>query len=138
MGRSKHLCMVYLVLVLNQPMKRGTMMLGTVYWIRLEDPYSCRLNVGLRSLGNYFFSPFSCYFFRTLSNTKYIQYLKINLFVSSKRLFILRIEIRRLLVTYTLMVLYVQEVVTLQKKYLIYWNQKMRFTQFIHYYNTLG
>ena len=35
-------------------------------------------------------------------------------------------------------VLYVQEVVTLQKKYLIYFHQKMRFTPFINYYNTLG
>ena len=30
--------------------------------------------------------------------------------------------------------LYVQEVVTLQKKYLIYLHQKMRFTPFINYY----
>ena len=35
-------------------------------------------------------------------------------------------------------VLYVQEVVTLQKKYLIYLHQRMRFTPFINYYNTLG
>ena len=35
-------------------------------------------------------------------------------------------------------VLYVQEVVTLQKKYLIYLHQKMRFTPFINYYDTLG
>ena len=34
--------------------------------------------------------------------------------------------------------MYVQEVVTLQKKYLIYLHQKMRFTTFINYYNTLG
>ena len=34
--------------------------------------------------------------------------------------------------------LYVQEVVTLQKKYLIYLHQKMRFTPVINYYNTLG
>ena len=33
---------------------------------------------------------------------------------------------------------YVQEVVTLQKKYLIYLHQKMRFTPFINYYDTLG
>ena len=33
-------------------------------------------------------------------------------------------------------VLYVQEVVTLQKKYLIYLRQKMRFTPFINYYDT--
>ena len=32
--------------------------------------------------------------------------------------------------------LYVQEVVTLQKKYLIYMLQKMRFTPFINYYDT--
>ena len=35
-------------------------------------------------------------------------------------------------------VLYVQEVVTLQQKYLIYLHQKMRFTPFINYYDTLG
>ena len=35
------------------------------------------------------------------------------------------------------MVLYVQEVVTLQKKYLIYLHRKMRFTPFINYYDTL-
>ena len=34
--------------------------------------------------------------------------------------------------------LYVQEVVTLQKKYLIYLHQKMRFTPYINYYDTLG
>ena len=33
---------------------------------------------------------------------------------------------------------YVQEVVTLQKKYLIYLHQKMRFTPLINYYDTLG
>ena len=32
-------------------------------------------------------------------------------------------------------VLYVQEVVTLQKKYLLYLHQKMRFTPFINYYD---
>ena len=32
---------------------------------------------------------------------------------------------------------YVQEVVTLKKKYLIYLHQKMRFTPFINYYETL-
>ena len=32
--------------------------------------------------------------------------------------------------------LYVQEVVTLRKKYLIYFHQKMRFTSFINYYDT--
>ena len=36
------------------------------------------------------------------------------------------------------LVLYVQEVVTLQKKDLIYLHQKMRFTAFINYYDTLG
>ena len=35
-------------------------------------------------------------------------------------------------------ILYVQEVVTLQKKCLIYLHQKMRFTPFIDYYDTLG
>ena len=35
-------------------------------------------------------------------------------------------------------VLYVQEVVTLQKKYFIYLQQKMKITQFINYYDTLG
>ena len=35
-------------------------------------------------------------------------------------------------------VLYVQEVVTLQKKYLIYLHQKMRSTPFINYYDTLS
>ena len=35
-------------------------------------------------------------------------------------------------------VLYVQEVVTLQKKYLFYLHQKMRFTPFINYYDILG
>ena len=35
-------------------------------------------------------------------------------------------------------ILYVQEVGTLQKKYLIYLHQKMRFTPFINYYDTLG
>ena len=35
-------------------------------------------------------------------------------------------------------VLYVQEEVTLQKKYLIYLHKKMRFTTFFNYYNTLG
>ena len=35
-------------------------------------------------------------------------------------------------------ILYVQELVTLQKKYLIYLHQKMRFTPFINYYDTLG
>ena len=34
-------------------------------------------------------------------------------------------------------VLYVQEVVTLQKKYLIYLHQNMRFTPFINYFDTL-
>ena len=34
-------------------------------------------------------------------------------------------------------VLYVQEVVTLQKKYLIYLHQTMRFTPFINYYDTI-
>ena len=34
--------------------------------------------------------------------------------------------------------LYVQEVVALRKKYLIYLHQKMRFTPFINYYDTLG
>ena len=38
----------------------------------------------------------------------------------------------------TLYILYVQEVVTLQKKYLIYLHQKMRLTPFINYYDTLG
>ena len=33
---------------------------------------------------------------------------------------------------------YVPEVVTLHKKYLIYLQQKMRFTPVINYYNTLG
>ena len=37
-----------------------------------------------------------------------------------------------------LCLLYVQKVVTLQKKYLIYLHQKMRFTPFINYYDTLG
>ena len=35
-------------------------------------------------------------------------------------------------------VLYVQEVVTLQKKYLIHLHKKMKFTPFINYFNTLG
>ena len=35
-------------------------------------------------------------------------------------------------------ILYVQEVDTLQKKYIIYLHQKMRLTPFINYYNTLG
>ena len=35
-------------------------------------------------------------------------------------------------------VLYVQEEVTLQKKYLIYLHQKMRLTPFINYYDTIG
>ena len=35
-------------------------------------------------------------------------------------------------------ILYVQEVVTLQKKYLIYLHQKMRFTPIFNYYDTLG
>ena len=35
-----------------------------------------------------------------------------------------------------ILVLYVQEVVALQKKYLIYMHQKMRFTPFINYYDT--
>ena len=35
-------------------------------------------------------------------------------------------------------ILYVQEVVTLQKKYLIYLHQKIRLTPFIKYYDTLG
>ena len=39
---------------------------------------------------------------------------------------------------YFFLILYVQEVVTLQKKYSIYLHQKMRFTPFINYYNTLG
>ena len=34
--------------------------------------------------------------------------------------------------------LYVQEVVTLQKKYQIYLHQKMRFTAFFNYYDILG
>ena len=33
---------------------------------------------------------------------------------------------------------YVQEVVTLEKKYLVYLHQKMRFTPVVNYYNTLG
>ena len=33
---------------------------------------------------------------------------------------------------------YVQEVVTLRKKYLIHLHQKMRFTPFINYKDTLG
>ena len=37
---------------------------------------------------------------------------------------------------YETAILYVQEVVTLQKKYLIYLLQKMRFTPFINYYKT--
>ena len=37
-----------------------------------------------------------------------------------------------------IIILYVQEVVTLQKKYLIYLHQKMMFTPFINYYDTLG
>ena len=37
-----------------------------------------------------------------------------------------------------IIILYVQEVVTLQKKCLIYLLQKMRFTPFINYYDTLG
>ena len=36
------------------------------------------------------------------------------------------------------LVLYVQEVVTLKKIYLIYLHQKMRFTPFINNYDTLG
>ena len=36
------------------------------------------------------------------------------------------------------LVLYVQEVVTLQKKHSIYLHQKMRFSSFINYYDTLG
>ena len=35
-------------------------------------------------------------------------------------------------------ILYVQEVVPLQKKYLIYLHQKIRFAPFINYYDTLG
>ena len=35
------------------------------------------------------------------------------------------------------LILFVQEVVTLQKKHLIYLHQKMRFTPFINYYDTL-
>ena len=38
----------------------------------------------------------------------------------------------------TELLLYVQEVVTLQKKYLIYLHRKMRFTPFINNYNILG
>ena len=38
----------------------------------------------------------------------------------------------------TFNILYAQEVVTLLKKYLIYLHQKMRFTPFINYYDTLG
>ena len=37
-----------------------------------------------------------------------------------------------------LVLLYVQELVTLQKKYLIYLHRKIRFTLFINYYDTLG
>ena len=36
------------------------------------------------------------------------------------------------------LLLYVQEVVTLQKRYLIYLQQKLGFTPFINYYNTSG
>ena len=36
------------------------------------------------------------------------------------------------------LLLYFQGVVTLQKKYIIYLQQKMRFTAFINYYDTLG
>ena len=39
---------------------------------------------------------------------------------------------------FMLQVLYVQEVVTLQKKYSIYLHQEMRFTPFINYYDTSG
>ena len=39
---------------------------------------------------------------------------------------------------FKIIALYVQEVVTLQKKYLIYLHQKMRFTPFINYYDPLG
>ena len=37
-----------------------------------------------------------------------------------------------------ILLLYVQEVVTLQNKYLIYLHKKMSFTPFINYYDTLG
>ena len=39
---------------------------------------------------------------------------------------------------YQIFLLYVQEVVTLQKKIFNILHQKMRFTPFINYYNTLG
>ena len=38
----------------------------------------------------------------------------------------------------SVLLLYVQEVVTLQKNYLIYLYQKMRLTLFMNYYDTLG
>ena len=46
-----------------------------------------------------------------------------------------KLHMVELLIT-TIFNMLLQEVVTLQKKNLIYLHQKMRFTQFINYYNT--